>query len=1230
MPPAAILESFPETDKLSWKDQIKVPHASVQHTPTSSEQQAPRTIDELIRLRAIENPEQPIISYPSSGIEYVDYTSQEIDIYALRVAEKYNLSIPQRQSSSEPESVVGLLGPSNFEYFISILALTKLGHTVLFLSTRISTAAYSSLLQATGCNHVLIDSAFEDVAIQVKEGLPSLQIHKITERDAYNYEITDPAINTRLDQNLDAKIESTKISWIIHSSGSTGLPKPIFQTHHAALKNYASNLNLRGFITLPLYHAHGISSVFRALTSRKQIYMYNASLPLTQQYLLNIMKRYDFQILYGVPYALKLLGETGEGIAALAKLQVVMFGGSACPDALGDRLVENGVNLISHYGTTETGQLMTSFREPGDKAWDYVRVPEAFQSLIKFEERSPGIYELIGLEGLPSKVASNRPDNSYATKDLFTPHPTIPNAWKYFARLDDTIVLMNGEKVIPIAFEQLVRDNIHVAEAVMFGSGKNRVGMIIIPSDATKDMPEDEIERLLVPVLAKANEDMPGYAQLSLEMLKILPAGTPYPRTDKGTVIRAAFYKTFDAQIEAVYEAAEVSTGTLSLSEAELREYIRVELGKLLTPSTAALIEDSTDFFSVGIDSLQAIQLRSVLSRNIQTNGQKLTSNIVFDFPCINLLAAELYRLRTGGESATVSTKDKMAELIAKYSQFEPHVPVENTTEGQFLVVTGATGSLGAHVVAQLVVRPDIKKVYCLVRASSVTNARTRIIRSMRDRFVYHYLPLEARQKIVALPSNFAQNDLGLDLEVYNEIATNITGLIHCAWSVNFNLGLGSFEADCIAGAHNLLALCLKAKRPEPATYNFCSSVSAVAATKGGFVKEALPETLDCAQGMGYAQSKLVTENICVQAAQSYGVKTRVLRVGQVVADTAHGIWNATEAIPLMLQAGLTIGAIPRLDENPLWLPVDIVASAVTEISLADAGAAVLNVVNHQSFHWTRDLLPALHQAGLEFSEPSQREWVSILRNSNPDPVANPPIKLLEFFASKYDNDLPRKGLSYDTSFARFLSPTLAAAPVLDQQLVDRFVKQFCETSWIINTPETPARRLIVVAGPCGAGKSTVAKAISEKYSIPWVEGDHIHSEESVHKMTNGIALSDSDRWLWLESLKATALLEMTKMKSNGAIITCSALKQSYRAELRNSRVWKTTFIALQANADILKERMGAREGHFMKPAMLESQLHSLEAPGVEETDVVPIDVGASKDDVLSEILSVLGGVLTV
>lgn len=115
------------------------------------------------------------------------------------------------------------------------------------------------------------------------------------------------------------------------------------------------------------------------------------------------------------------------------------------------------------------------------------------------------------------------------------------------------------------------------------------------------------------------------------------------------------------------------------------------------------------------------------------------------------------------------------------------------------------TGSLGAHVVSQLISRDDVQKVYCLVRASSCSNASMRVKRSLRERSLLHNIPLEARQKIVALPADFKRKDLGLLPQIYDQISIEITGLIHCAWSVNFNLGLDSFEADCIAGKYHPL-----------------------------------------------------------------------------------------------------------------------------------------------------------------------------------------------------------------------------------------------------------------------------------------------------------------------------------------------------------------------------------------------------------------------------------------
>ncbi|KAJ9661124.1 hypothetical protein H2201_006675 [Coniosporium apollinis] len=978
----------------------------------------PQTVDELMRSRVESDPDLPIVSYPSSGLNYVDYTPKQLDRFAFRVAKKYASRIPSRRDSTEKPTVVGLLGHSDLNYLVTLLALTKLGHTVLFLSTRISKEAYASLLQTTGSRHLIVGDAFFEVGAALQREM-SLHVSGIATQETYEYPILDE-VDTRMTTQLDSSRESTYIAWIIHSSGSTGLPKPIYQTQKAALNNYASNMNMRGFLTLPLFHAHGVSSLFRAVHSKKQIHLYNATLPMTKQYLMDIIQSHLFEIFYGVPYALKLLAESEEGIRLLSRFQVVMFGGSACPDSLGDKLVEGGVNLVSHYGTTETGQLMTSFRPAGDKAWDYVRPSAAVKPYLRFEERGPGMYELICLDGWPSKVTSNRPDGSYATKDLFTKHPTL-EAYKYFARLDDTLVLNNGEKANPLPLEGAVRQNRLVAEAVVFGAGKSNLGLALIKSQECIGMSDNDILDEVFESVERVQSAMPAYARVSKDMVFMLDADTPFPRTDKGTVIRQAFYKKFKDEIEALYE--EKMEGSLELSEPELCLFLRRALQDIMmdTPTLA----DDQDFFAFGMDSLQATRLRSVIVKNISTNGVKLPINVAFDYPCIGALAHYLHATRCGGsEARTVSKEQEMQNLIEEYGQFQQHIPQPRSAQGQCIVLTGVTGSLGAHIAAQLASRPDVNKLYCLVRASSFRNAHDRVIQSMQQRQVYETLPVPHREKILALPADLSKPDLGLETEVLHHVQSEVTSVIHSAWSVNFNLQLSSFVKDCIAGAKNLLNLCLQAHGPSPASFNFCSSVSTVANTAGTQVAESLAE-LSAAQKMGYAQSKMVTEHLCDLAAKQTGMAARVLRIGQIIGDTQHGIWNAKEAIPMMLQTAITTRALPALDENLCWLPVDVVAGTVVDIAMSEAPARVFNVVNPHTLHWTKELLPAIRDFGIEFSEVGKREWVQRLRSSNPDPVVNPPIRLVEFFAGKFDNDSKRKAMDWQTEAAVQWSETL-------------------------------------------------------------------------------------------------------------------------------------------------------------------------------------------------------------
>jgi acyl-coenzyme A synthetase/AMP-(fatty) acid ligase/aryl carrier-like protein len=582
-----------------------------------------------------------------------------------------------------------------------LLAVAKLGHTGLLLSTRLSIEAYVSLLERTNSRHIFINSSFRTTAEALKQRLPDLQVDEIPAQESFDYPISDD-VDTNMVPWLDPVLESKHLAWIIHSSGSTGLPKPIFQTHAAAVRNYSGHMNMSGFITLPLYHNHGISVLFRTIYSSKRLYLYNAELPLTRQHLLDIMHAHHLDIFYGVPYALKLLAETEEGISALAQFRAVMFGGSACPDSLGNLLVANGVNLISHYGSyvfsgitfryfanlksrTETGQLMTSFRPSGDKEWDYLRPSEAMKKYLRFEERYPGIFELICLDGWPSKVTSNRPDGSYATKDLFSKHPTL-EAYKYFARLDDTIVLVNGEKVNPLDMEGRVRQLKTVSEAIVFGVGKASIGLAVIRAPGTDSFSDEEIVESIWPAVEKAHEAMPAYGQLSKSMVRVLPEDTLYPRTDKGTFIRQGFYREFNNLIEEAYEAEDAMSGSLVLSDPELKTFIRDQLRIILAPAKEEDLAENADFFALGMDSLQATQLRSILMKTLNTNGHKLGLNIAFEHPTIRSLARYLDSLTTGTASDIQSVEDQMTELISKYSDFQQHVPTPNGLNGRYIV----------------------------------------------------------------------------------------------------------------------------------------------------------------------------------------------------------------------------------------------------------------------------------------------------------------------------------------------------------------------------------------------------------------------------------------------------------------------------------------------------------------------------------------------------------------
>lgn len=214
----APLEPFSESHGL----EKSAAHSILPATEDDSEYSI-HTIDGLVRQRARLYPHTHVVSYPSSGTAFVDYTLQQLDVFAWRAARIYEADVPARLSSAQKLAVVALLGPSNLEYLVTMLALAKLGHTVLLLSTRIPQPAVESLLESTGAEVLIADQAYLGLASAVQAARGTTRILEFVQRDSFEFPI-ETYVDTRLDRQLDPEVEKNNIIWIIHSSGRLHFP----------------------------------------------------------------------------------------------------------------------------------------------------------------------------------------------------------------------------------------------------------------------------------------------------------------------------------------------------------------------------------------------------------------------------------------------------------------------------------------------------------------------------------------------------------------------------------------------------------------------------------------------------------------------------------------------------------------------------------------------------------------------------------------------------------------------------------------------------------------------------------------------------------------------------------------------------------------------------------------------------------------------------------------------
>jgi len=138
----------------------------------------------------------------------------------------------------------------------------------------------------------------------------------------------------------------------------------------------------------------------------------------------------------------------------------------------------------------------------------------------------------------------------------------------------------------------------------------------------------------------------------------------------------------------------------------------------------------------------------------------------------------------------------------------------------------------------------------------------------------------------------------------------------------------------------------------------------------------------------------------------------------------------------------------------------------------------------------------------------------------------------------------------------------------------------------------------VCVMGVSGAGKTVVGTLLADALAVPFLEGDALHPPENVRRMAQGIPLTDDDRRGWLRAI-ADRIAE-ARRTNGGLVVACSALKRAYRDVLRSAD-GALRFVHLTGDAGVIRQRMGQRVGHYMPASLLDSQLATLEVPGVDE-----------------------------
>ncbi|EFR05300.1 ochratoxin A non-ribosomal peptide synthetase [Nannizzia gypsea CBS 118893] len=984
-----------------------------------------------------------------------DYSGSFVDLTFKELAHAVNYMcrwIEESFGSTSSPATLAYLGANDIRYLIMVMACNKTGYQPQLSSIRNSEAAQVRLLEMTSCSKVAYSAERKQKVDEIQALSPGLHTVQIPSLDEMFEGDSSPY---PFSKNFDDV--KNEIAFIGHSSGTTGFPKPIRLTYgfFAALDHGAyvpippdrtagvpDRLTCNDVIlaTTPFFHLMGFAVCVMAVFHRIP-FINLPDRPVSSEFLTSVIDSLKPTAALFAPCILEDMSTSSKAIDALSTLRHVYYGGGPLATETGNKICER-TKLVNFIGMTEAGFVLSLVPQE-KKDWSYFEWSPSFG--IKMEPMDDGRSEMvINRHERPDlqPIFNTFPElNEYRTKDVYTPHPTKPGLWKFHGRIDDVIVLSNGQKFNPVTMEKVIEGHSLVSRAVVVGLARFQTAVLVEPNWNLWDEndPENKYIDEIWPTIREANSISPAYGRVMKNRIGLASRSKPFSTTPKGSTQRRLVIDSYKEEIDKLYmnpadEAFEYSISKLT-DQSSLTESVREILCDSLGLSKLA---DETDLYSVGLDSLQTFQLSIILNRAGFTN---LTPQMIYEHPTVGNLSSFLFALLNGVETNGVSREENVNSLVRKYTAGLPDL---EATKSHYVILTGSTGSLGTYLLNCLLNDDSVTKVYCLNRSE----AGERQVESFKQKG----LKTELLEKAEFLTASISNERLGLGKEKYNELINTVDTVIHNAWRMDFNISILSFE-DQIRSVRRLIDFSLQSVRR--AHFYFNSSIGAIGGwtlADGPSVPEELFENCEVTLNQGYGQAKHICERIC-HAASRAGVPTTILRLGQIAGPTTEeGTWNSTEWLPSIVATSKSIRKIPKtLGSMPVdWIPVNTLATIIIEIvesrrmTEAESRCSVFHLVNPSTTPWESLLMP-LHE-NYAVQRVSMKEWIEELekiRNpSDQDMLTKPALKLLPFYKSLVEGE---GALSAPISVtrAREASRTMQSMGPISADLMATWVNQW-------------------------------------------------------------------------------------------------------------------------------------------------------------------------------------------